>query len=210
MNFNELMTSWKPSKTPDEILKLTTDVLSGSFEFERLSGSLDEMSFQSIHGILNLMGFWTCPASSKYHGNHPGGLAVHCWFLREMLVESGVDSRLATLVSVGHDLCKTKTYAEVWKNVDGECRFCGYRYGNNPHEHLGQHGDASLALSLQLFGLELLAFPDVCAAIRWHMPYKDDEMNFLHRLYEKYPLVRITSVCDAHVCKFEKKVTYPS
>jgi putative nucleotidyltransferase with HDIG domain len=66
--------------------------------------------------------FFSCPCSTKYHGNYRGGLADHSInvaktaFALVKFTGIKVDSSSLFIVSLLHDLCKAKSY--VW-NEDG-------------------------------------------------------------------------------------------
>lgn len=66
---------------------------------------------------LTINGFFTAPASTKYHGNYEGGLfdhslsvAKHLAGLTERLELKWKDCRSPYLVGIFHDLCKIDLY----------------------------------------------------------------------------------------------------
>lgn len=66
---------------------------------------------------LDVMGFFTAPASTKYHGDYEGGLFDHCCAVTKMLVQLTKDNKLMWLslkspfvVGMFHDLCKCDKY----------------------------------------------------------------------------------------------------
>ncbi len=72
--------------------------------------------------------FFAAPASTRFHGDYPGGLAEHCVnvynalvFHYENLKESDynlpdIPEDSIVIVALLHDLCKVNTYHETWKN----------------------------------------------------------------------------------------------
>lgn len=73
--------------------------------------------------FLDKHGFYEAPASTRFHGNYPGGLAEHsinvCALLyRENKVNNGGLSDESIIVSaLMHDLCKVDFYVKEIKNV---------------------------------------------------------------------------------------------
>lgn len=114
-------------------------------------------------------GFFEAPASTKFHGNYPGGLAEHSnnVFKRLLKISSDEDSRLGrqyakytidTLATVAllHDVCKMDAY----KLVKAEKPY--YTYTN---AFPVGHGEKSI---IQIMRFMLLS-DDEMMAIRWHM-----------------------------------------
>ena len=72
---------------------------------------------------LDKHGFYTAPASTKFHGNYRGGLAEHsinvCALLnRENKINNGGLSNDTVIISaLMHDLCKVDFYVKEIKNV---------------------------------------------------------------------------------------------
>lgn len=69
--------------------------------------------------------FFTAPASTQYHGSHPGGLLEHSLNVYDCLVEelnlSGFSEKYTqetiAIVSLLHDICKTNFYKKGTRNV---------------------------------------------------------------------------------------------
>jgi hypothetical protein len=130
---------------------------------------------------LDRLGFFTAPASTKFHLNVKGGLMQHSWnvcntalMLREQMVM--VKPELAeklpedsvVIASLLHDVCKSNIYKETllnrkndqgyWEKVPGyEVDYSGLPLG---------HGEKSVIMLLTL-GIKLTK--DEMLAIRWHM-----------------------------------------
>lgn len=151
-------------------------------------------------------GFFTAPASTKYHGAYEGGLFDHCLAVTESLVEftkkMGIeweDPRSPYIVGMFHDLCKIDQYEKV---IDFE----GISYfgsdevkGEESHwEYKSDslfpgHGDKSimkLASWMQLTEEEILC-------IRYHMgAYEKDTWEYYDRAIKKYQTVLWTHQAD--------------
>ena len=89
-------------------------------------------------------GFFTAPASTKYHGNYEGGLFDHSYmvahYLKKLTEECRLDwqnPRSPLLVGMFHDLCKMDNYqhpviAETLGGEGNQRRFqVGIRYGHS-------------------------------------------------------------------------------
>ena len=107
--------------------------------FEKLMrGGLSSMDVFCMKNQLMAMGFFTAPASTKYHGNYEGGLFDHSFTVTSSLLSltkrMGMNwKRKASPYIVGmlHDLCKCDSYIH---NPDGT-------YSYNPDILLPGHGD---------------------------------------------------------------------
>lgn len=137
------------------------------------------------------MGFFTAPASTKYHGAYEGGLFDHSIQVARELVglteKLGLDwERLESPYIVGmyHDLCKCEAYITTPH---------GFEY--NPGITLPGHGEKSVIMALEY--LDLTEEEILC--IRWHMGAyeKDPKMwEYYGRAIEKYPNVLYTHTAD--------------
>ena len=86
--------------------------------FEKLMrGGLSSMDVFCMKNQLMAMGFFTAPASTKYHGNYEGGLFDHSFTVTSSLLSltkrMGMNwKRKASPYIVGmlHDLCKCDSY----------------------------------------------------------------------------------------------------
>ena len=141
-------------------------------------------------------GFFTAPASTKYHGNYEGGLFDHSFTMMNILVELSAKNdlhwqRAASPFIVGmlHDLCKIDQYKpNKPESVDEP------PYVYNTSTLLKGHGDKSvmmIASHLQLTEEEVMC-------IRYHMGAFTDkeEWNDYTRAVHKYPNVLWTHHAD--------------
>lgn len=158
--------------------------------------------------------FFTAPASTKYHGAHPGGLVAHsvnvCEELLTMLDAhdvKGVERESAILVALLHDVCKVNHYKQAitrrknpdsgkWEDVRG--------YIVDDQLPLG-HGEKSLYMLLQS---GLMLTDEEAAAIRWHMgAYRDQaETGTMGKAFDRWPLALFLHLADmvaAHYVEVE-------
>lgn len=139
------------------------------------------------------LGFFTQPASTKYHGAYEGGLFDHSFLMAKSLVELteklGLEwERYSSPYIVGmyHDLCKCDNYVKDFETEN---------YIYNPDIVIPGHGDKSVILLSQYIKLT----DEEIACIRWHMgAYETDTKmwNYYGKAIEKYPNVLFTHTAD--------------
>ena len=127
---------------------------------------------------LTAYGFFTAPASTKYHGNYEGGLLEHSYMVTKFLLTLTQDNHLIWrkarspfIVGMFHDLCKIDQYRHP---VTGHIEeFNGGRtpiYDEQAWEYnhdtlLKGHGDKSVMLLSQFYTLT----DEEIMCIRYHM-----------------------------------------
>lgn len=130
-------------------------------------------------------GFFTAPASTKYHGAYEGGLFDHSFEVAQTLWKLTKDNNLKwerpespLIVGMFHDLCKIDSYT---KDVYGD----GWMYNNDTL--LKGHGVKSVMMLASLMKLT----EEEVACIRYHMGAftAQDEWNDYTRAVHRYPNV---------------------
>lgn len=161
---------------------------------ERINAFMDFMACDA-HVVIHLddMGFFTAPASTKYHGAYEGGLFDHSLEVAKQLVNlteklglTWESPKSPYIVGLFHDLCKCDNY--VW-DIESE------KYKYNPDIIIPGHGERSVIL-LQKF---LTLTDEEIACIRWHMgAYETDTKmwEYYGRAIEQYPNVLYTHTAD--------------
>ena len=159
-------------------------------------------------------GFFKAPASTKYHGNYPGGLYDHSFRVYEQLAWlSGKMGIMWTrpesvfIVGMFHDLCKIDQYDEIEDNP-GKVMF-GYtepegrvvHYEHKKELVLSGHGAKSVML-LSTF-LQLTLEEVLC--IRYHMgAYERDDWIGYDLAIRKFPTVLFTHTADMLASKVDE------
>lgn len=151
---------------------------------------------------INSTDFFTAPASTRFHGDHEGGLCEHSVHVWEELVrllkaypEVKVSGETAAIVSLLHDLCKIGCYKiemrnkkenGVWRSVPCYTFSEDFCYGG--------HGAKSVFLVQQFMELT----PEEAVAINCHMGFADRSPGdySLGAAFEKYPLAWLVHVAD--------------
>jgi len=177
--------------------------------------------------------YFSAPASSKYHSNYDGGLAVHSYFVNKAFFNLFPDTALTreydtTLICLLHDLCKTNFYKPYYRNVK---EYNQNKWPKNiqdkniKYDALGKfiwtqekgytiddyfpygHGEKSVRLIEKHFILP----EDMAMAIRYHMgPWQESDKNNVSKVFEKYPLAYMLHVADGYATyilepEFDKK-----
>ena len=161
-------------------------------------------------------GFFTAPASTKYHGAYEGGLYQHSVSVMKFLVQLTKDNdlhwqdeRSPYIVGMFHDLCKIDQYIPRWGvkeelelteltplNKPNPTRFTNtiVRYDYNPDTLLKGHGDKSVMLLSQFYRL---TEEEICC-IRYHMGAftPKEEWNDYTGAIHAYPNVLWTHQAD--------------
>ena len=142
---------------------------------------------------LDSIGFFTAPASTKYHGSYEGGLFDHSLEVAKILVELTDKLGLTWerpespyIVGMFHDFCKCDNYL-----LDTETNLYKYR----SDIVIPGHGDKSVIMLQKYIKLT----DEEIACIRWHMgAYETDPKmwEYYGRAIEKYPNVLYTHTAD--------------
>lgn len=156
--------------------------------------------FQIEVDELDELGFFTAPASTKYHGAYMGGLFDHSLATAKALVNLTEKLGLTWerecspyIVGMYHDLCKCESYIY---DIETD----GYKYNNDII--IPGHGEKSVIILSQRMPLT----DEEIACIRWHMGAyeKDPKMwNYYGRAIETYPNVLYTHTADMIASKIE-------
>lgn len=170
---------------------------------ERFLMLCDRVKREGMDGLLKYLSnsdFFYCPASSRYHGAHPGGLLQHSLNVYDELIrlldaypEVHVSEESAIIVSLFHDLCKVNMYVPEKrnrKNADGQWETYD-TYSINEKFHYGGHGSKSVFI-LQNY-IKLTA--EEATAINCHMGAWDGNKD-VGAAYEQCLLAWLTHVAD--------------
>ena len=154
------------------------------------------MSKQELADWLEERGFFTAPASTKYHGACEGGLYAHAFTVARQLVllteRNGLEwqrEESPWLIGFFHDLCKIDQYKFVRNDEYGSPI-----YAWRSDSLLRGHGEKSVMLLATLTRLT----EEEVACIRYHMgAFTDKELwNDYTRAIHTYPNVLWTHTAD--------------
>lgn len=148
-------------------------------------------------------GFFTSPASTKYHGNYEGGLFDHSFAVAKTLVDLTEKNDLEWknpfspyIVGMFHDLCKIDQYRNPITGgfMNDQPIYDTGEWEYNPNTLLKGHGDKSVMLLSQYMKLT----EEEVLCIRYHMgafTEKEEWSNYT-RAIQMYPNVLWTHHAD--------------
>ena len=165
---------------------------------------------EALRDWLEKSDFFNAPASTRFHGSHPGGLldhslnvyhrlkhlVEHCW-----PTEDKPSDETIAIVALLHDLCKVNFYAVEMRNRKNE-------YGNweqYPFYIVDDqlpygHGEKSVYI---LSGFMKLSREEAFA-IRFHMgDYTDQNTN---KAFRMFPLALLLHQADEQASNFDDRV----
>lgn len=153
--------------------------------------------------------FFTAPASSRYHGDHPGGLVEHhlntydhLMRLLDAYPELSLDRDSAALVALTHDFCKIDFYTVEKRNrktPDGSWESYDF-YTINEKMKFGGHGSKSVFIVQTFLRLSV----EEAVAINCHMGAWDDN-KYVGEAFEQYPLAFLLHVADTAATYISEK-----
>jgi hypothetical protein len=179
--------------------------MSAEDEFlEAFSLSVKRPGADRLLAWLKKTDFFTAPASTRFHGDHEGGLAEHSLNVYRRLQEEvkalPVTPSDETVAVCGllHDICKANFYKVSQRNVKNAKTG---RWEKQPFYQVEDqfpygHGEKSVFLIERFMRLKV----EEAVAIRWHMGGFDDAAKggsyAVSGAFEKYPLLLCLNVAD--------------
>ena len=184
--------------------------------YKYTTNNIDELVFknQKFMNYLTNDGFFTAPASTKFHGAYEGGLYDHSRqvFLRlqdltENLGLTWQRPESPFIVGMFHDLCKCDQYkplepfdVDVGNNAAVSFTPKENRYAHNDHTLLKGHGSKSVMILSQFINLT----EEEMLCIRYHMgAYEKEEWTEFDLAIRKYPNVLMTHTADMLASKVD-------
>ena len=173
-----------------------------------------EMHPSNFTSKLEDIGFFTAPASTKYHGAYEGGLYDHSAAVTRRLNELTRNNNLKWqreespfIIGMFHDLCKCDQYIKVpglliqdplSNTVTQSMEAFHYEYDKDTV--LKGHGAKSVMVLAQFIPLT----EEEVLCIRYHMgPYEKEEWAEYDMAIKKYPNVLWTHMADMLASKVD-------
>ena len=158
-------------------------------------------------------GFFTAPASTKYHGAYEGGLYEHCYGVANRLLELTTNNHLKWqkkdspfIVGMFHDLCKIDQYVKVPGIVSDNPAFdviqydAGFHYEYNTKTLIKGHGAKSVILLSQFMTLT----EEEMLCVRYHMgAYEKEEWSEFDLAVKKFENVLWVHQADQLASKID-------
>lgn len=174
---------------------------------KNILGMLSEVKREGIDDLVNWLtesNFFTSPASTMFHGNYEGGLALHSYKVYEEFWRQAqhynlpVTKETAVLTGLLHDACKIGFYIpnELKSGKISEAK----PYKTEDPFPIG-HGEKSVMLVQKYLPLT----EQEAMIIRWHMgPYDKSWEDYQDKIEEKFPEVLVFHHADIEVSKIYK------
>ena len=167
--------------------------------------------------LLHKSDFFTAPASTRFHGNYPGGLCEHSLHVYHCLTDylsrerakqlyrmGNYTQETVAVVSLLHDICKVNCYKQSTRNVKDKQgnwqQVPWYEFEDNlPYGH----GEKSVYI---LSGFLRLSREEAFA-IRYHMGFSGtEEARNVGKAFEMFPLAFALSTADMEATYFLDEV----
>ena len=178
-------------------------------QFLELLKTVNREGIDELINFLEKSDFFIAPASTRFHGNHEGGLVEHSLKVYEILkhkVQNNIKGitiadESIIIIALLHDICKTNFYKidyrnaknslGVWEKVPYYTVEDTIPYG---------HGEKSVMMITEYIKLT----PEEKYAIRWHMGYTEPKelYNAIGATYTKYPIALLTFEADLEATYF--------
>lgn len=150
--------------------------------------------------------FFIAPASTRFHGNYPGGLCEHSINVYQCLTEylnrpytktlfqNEYSKESIAIVSLLHDICKVNVYKTSMRNVKNDAgvweKVPYYEFDDNlPYGH----GEKSV----YIIGGFMKLTREEAFAIRYHMGFSEEkDIRNCSKAFEMYPLAFALATAD--------------
>lgn len=169
--------------------------------FISLCNSINRDGMSELLKWLETTDFYSCPASTRFHGAYSGGLLEHSLHVYDELKrllsaypEVEISDESAIITALFHDLCKANMYVAEkrnrknttgqWESYDAfsiKEKFC-----------FGGHGSKSVFLIQHFIKLS----PEEAVAINCHMGAFTDDWRSVGNAFEQFPFAFLLSVAD--------------
>ena len=151
--------------------------------------------------------FFKAPASTRYHGDHEGGLAEHSFKVYEILKEKVAFAKMSVpeetiiISALLHDICKTNFYKTDYRNAKNSLGV----WEKVPYYTIEDtipygHGEKSVMMLTEYIKLT----NEEKYAIRWHMGFTEPKELYgtLGQAFTKYPFALLLHEADLEATYF--------
>jgi len=165
-----------------------------------------------IYELINFLeksDFFKAPASTRFHGDHEGGLVEHSLKVYEILkhkVENSImpieiPEESIIIIGLLHDICKTNFYKVDYRNAKNALGV----WEKVPYYTIDDtipygHGEKSVMMITEYIKLT----NEEKYAIRWHMGFSEPKELYgtLGQAFKKYPLALLLHEADMEATYF--------
>ncbi len=162
--------------------------------------------------------FTTCPASTKFHSNHEGGLIEHSVkaykrFVRNLVKEYGenwqnhISEESAAIIGLLHDICKVSYYKQEMRNVKEDGIWVQKPYYTVDDKLPYGHGEKSVYI---ISGFMKLTREEAMA-INWHMGGFDARVQggsySISGAFYEFPVALIFHLSDLEATYLDEQIS---
>lgn len=162
--------------------------------------------------------FTTCPASTKFHSNHEGGLIEHSVkaykrFIRNLVKEYGenwqdhISEESAAIIGLLHDICKVGYYKQEMRNVKEDGIWVQKPYYTVDDKLPYGHGEKSVYI---ISGFMKLTREEAMA-INWHMGGFDTRVQggsySISGAFYEFPVALIFHLSDLEATYLDEQIS---
>ena len=162
--------------------------------------------------------FTTCPASTKFHSNHEGGLIEHSVkaykrFIRNLVKEYGenwqdhISEESAAIIGLLHDICKVGYYKQEMRNVKEDGIWVQKAYYTVDDKLPYGHGEKSVYI---ISGFMKLTREEAMA-INWHMGGFDTRVQggsySISGAFYEFPVALIFHLSDLEATYLDEQIS---
>lgn len=162
--------------------------------------------------------FTTCPASTKFHSNHEGGLIEHSVkaykrFIRNLVKEYGenwqdhISEESAAMIGLLHDICKVGYYKQEMRNVKEDGIWVQKPYYTVDDKLPYGHGEKSVYI---ISGFMKLTREEAMA-INWHMGGFDTRVQggsySISGAFYEFPVALIFHLSDLEATYLDEQIS---
>ena len=169
--------------------------------FLELCSKINRDGIDKLLAWLEKSDFFTCPASTRFHGAYAGGLLEHSLNVYSELCrlskaypEFSFSEESMIIVALFHDLCKVNFYGVEKRNRKNDTTGQWEKHDAYTYDEqfcFGGHGSKSVYLTQYFIKLT----PEEAVAINCHMGAYDGNKD-VGRAYEHFPLAWMLHVAD--------------
>lgn len=169
--------------------------------FLELCSKINRDGIDKLLAWLEKSDFFTCPASTRFHGAYAGGLLEHSLNVYSELCrlskaypEFSFSEESMIIVALFHDLCKVNFYGVEKRNRKNDTTGQWEKYDAYTYDEqfcFGGHGSKSVYLTQYFIKLT----PEEAVAINCHMGAYDGNKD-VGKAYEHFPLAWMLHVAD--------------
>lgn len=162
--------------------------------------------------------FTTCPASTKFHSNHEGGLIEHSVkaykrFVRNLVKEYGenwqdhISEESVAIIGLLHDICKVGYYKQEMRNVKEDGIWVQKPYYTVDDKLPYGHGEKSVYI---ISGFMKLTREEAMA-INWHMGGFDARVQggsySISGAFYEFPVALIFHLSDLEATYLDEQIS---